>query len=365
MRIALCTETLYPVYGVEKRCVEMARRLPEHGYDVTVYTSTPAGYFPGLEINQVSKPTIVRPPKRNYATCINYWYSLFRNLLKDKYDIIDANGHLSLLPCSLAGMLKGKPVVATIHDLYLSDWGTMGFGFTGLPFELASAKTRFRRIITLNSSLKSKMVEILKMRKDRIEIIPSGIDVDYINKIKPSKKNKTVLYAGRLVPQKKVDILLKAFALSGVDAELKIIGEGKEYKRLVNLSKSLGIRDKVQFTGQLKRHEDVIKEMKKASLFVLPSRRECFGITILEAMCSGTAVVSTATEGPRDIIKNGVNGFLTEIGDEQELSEKIKTVIQNKSKRKKIEINAKKTAKSYDWDHIVRRIARIYENVYN
>ncbi len=363
MKIALCTETLYPVYGVEKRCLEMARRLPKYGYDVTVYTSTKASHFPDLKIKQVSHPTIISPPERNYAICTDYWFNLFRNLLKDKYDIIDANGHLSLLPCSFAGLLKRKPVIATIHDLYLSEWGTMGFGFTGLPFELASAKTRFRKIITLNSSLKSKMVEILKMKKKKIEIIPSGIDVNYINKIKVGKKNRTILYAGRLVPQKKVDILLKAFALSGVDAELKIIGEGKEYNRLVNLSKSLGIENRVHFTGQLKRHEDVIKEMKKASLFVLPSQRECFGITVLEAMCSGTAVISTATEGPKDIIKNGVDGFVIELGNEKELSEKIKLVIEDTKKRRKIESNARKKAKKYDWDNIVKRIAKIYRMV--
>jgi len=53
MKVALCTETLYPVYGVERRCIEMASRLPKYGYDVTVYTSTSPKHFSELKINQV------------------------------------------------------------------------------------------------------------------------------------------------------------------------------------------------------------------------------------------------------------------------------------------------------------------------
>jgi glycosyltransferase involved in cell wall biosynthesis len=363
MRIALCTETLYPIYGVEKRCLEMASRLPDYGYDVTIYTSTPQKYFSELKINQASHPTIISLPKRNYAFCIDYWFNLFRKLLKNGYTIIDANGHLSLLPCSLAGSIKREPVVATIHDLYLNQWGAMGFGFLGIPFELASCKARFDKIITLNYSIKRKMTEILKMDGEKIEIIPSGIDVKHINKIKSGKKEKTILYVGRLVPQKNVDLLLRAFALSDVDAKLKIIGNGKEYKKLIGLSKTLEISSNVQFIGNLKNHDDVIMEMKKASLFLLPSRRECFGITILEAMCSGTAVISTATEGPTDIIKNGENGFLTKIGDEKELSDKIKMIFGDKAKRRKIENNAKKTAEKYDWSGIIKSIANVYQDL--
>jgi glycosyltransferase involved in cell wall biosynthesis len=363
MRIALCTETLYPIYGVEKRCLEMASRLPDYGYDVTLYTSTPQKYFPELKIYQVSRPTIISPPKRNYAFCIDYWFNLFRKLLKNGYDIIDANGHLSLLPCSFASFLKRKPVVATIHDIYLTDWGAMGFGSLGIPFELASCKTRFDKVITLNSSLKKKMTEILKMDEEKIEIIPSGIDVNHINKINAGRKEETILYVGRLVPQKNLDLLLRAFALSGVDAELKIVGNGGEYNRLIELSKSLGISKNVQFIRGLENHDEVIREMKKASLFVLPSRRECFGITILEAMCSGTSVISTATEGPTDIIKNGENGFLTKIGDGKDLSDKIKMIFGDKYVRRRLENNAKKAARKYDWDVIVRHIAKIYQGL--
>ena len=87
LKVALCTETLYPLFGVERRVYEMARRLPKYGFDVTVYTSSSKKYFPDLNIKQISKPTIIEPPKRNYAFAMNFYHNLFKNLIKNDYDI--------------------------------------------------------------------------------------------------------------------------------------------------------------------------------------------------------------------------------------------------------------------------------------
>ena len=104
MKIALCTETVWPVYGVEKRVVEMARRLDKYGYDPVIYSSSSPKNLPDLDMVQVSGPTIVKPPQRSYTACLSFWKNLFGQLCKNSIDLIDANGHLSLIPCSLAGL---------------------------------------------------------------------------------------------------------------------------------------------------------------------------------------------------------------------------------------------------------------------
>jgi len=369
-KVALCTETIYPLYGVEKRVYEMAKRLPKYGFDVDVFTSTAKEKLPDINIIQVSAPTIINPPKRNYAFCLSYLFNLYRKIVKEnkikKYDIVDANGHLSLIPCYLAAKQIKKPVIATIHDLYLLEWYDMYSGkaaIFGLPFEIASAKLPYDRILTLNSSLKRKMIKILGIPENKVEVLQSGIDVRYLDKIKSKKKEKTILYVGRLVPQKSVDTLIKAYSLLPneikEDYKLKIVGEGNQKEYLERLAKKLNIKN-IVFTGKIERHEDVVKEIKKASVFVLPSQRESFGITVLEAMASGTPVVSTATEGPSDYIKNGENGFLAEIGSPESIAGSIEKAI---SAGKRIVINARKTAIQYDWDKIVKRIAREYEKL--
>ncbi len=362
-KIALCTEVLYPLYGVERRVYEMAKRLPEYGYDIELYSSTPNGFL-DVKINQVSKPTITRQPKRNYINCLQYTRNLVKLLCKSDCDIIDANGHLSLLPCSIAGMKTKVPVVATIHDLYLLEWHYMykGLGaFVGLPFELLVSQLPYRRVITLNSSLVRRMKESLKMRSP-VDVIPSGIDVKYIDTIRSEKKENRVVYIGRLVPQKSVATLIRAFALAGRDARLVIVGDGTEKEHLIRLSKKLGLKN-VSFLPSFKRHEDAIKMIKSATVLVMPSKRECFGIIPLEAMCSHTAVVSTRTEGPSDYILNEGNGFLVDVDDYVGMGNKIKLLLEDRKLRNKITRNARKTAELYDWNNIVKRIAQMYKEL--
>ena len=366
MRIALCTEIVYPVYGVEKRVYEMAKRLPKFGHEVTVYTSSSQEELPDINIKQVSHKTIIRPPKRNYIYCAEFILKLYKELIADGYDIIDANGHMALIPCSLAGLSRKKPVVATIHDLYLNQWGSMykGFGSVlGLPFEVLFCKMPYSKVLTLNSSLKKRMTQLLGMKKRGVEVVPSGINVKEIDTVKGGHKDRnTVLYVGRLVPQKNVDVLVKAFS-EVENAELKIIGSGSELANLRKLSVEMGIERRVNFMGSLESHAKVIREMKKATVVVLPSFRECFGIVPLEAMCCRTAVVSSETEGPKDYIKDGVNGLLSEKGNITELSKKINLVLSDSKLRRDLQVNGRKTSEKYDWDIIIRRISEIYEEL--
>lgn len=362
MRIALCTETLYPLFGVERRVYEMAKRLPKYGFDVEVLTSSFQHEVPDIKIKQVSFPTVTNPPKRSYAQCINFSANIFRSLAKDDYDIIDANGHLSLIPCSIAGIAKKTPVIATIHDLYLNEWGGMygGIGaFAGLPLEIIFCRMPYRKIITLNTSVRKK-IEMLGA-SGKIEIIPSGIDIKEIGKIKSVERSENrILYAGRLVPQKNIGMLIEAFKMLDVDAELVIVGNGSEYNKLKKMASGDA---RIEFRGQLESHDDVIMEMKAAGILVMPSSRENFGIVPLEAMCCGAAVVSTRTEGPKDYIIDGDNGFLVNIGDVKSLADRMKMLLSDRNLRNKISMSGRKTAEKYDWEEIVKRIANLYKNL--
>lgn len=369
MKVALCTEILYPLYGVERRVYEFGRRLHKYGIDVDIYTSTSRKQFRNLPVVQVSHQTITTPPKRNYAFCVDYIFNLFRQLMKQDYDLVHAEGHLSLIPCSLAAALRKKPSVATIHDLYLAEWRKMfksAASFVGVPFEVLSCKMPFDRILTVNSSLKGKMKGILHINEKRVQILHSGIDTKYIKSVRGEKKDHSIVYIGRLAPQKNVDMLLKAYALLPKELrsrhQLKIIGEGIERRKLELIANDLGID--ANFTGKIEKHEDVLKELKAASLFVLPSRRESFGITILEAMCSGVPVLSTNTEGPSDHIANGKTGFLIGINDSKDLANKMCLVLSNRNLQNTLSKNGFDYAQQHDWDNITKNVAAVYKKVY-
>ena len=370
MKVALCTEIMYPVFGVERRVYEMARRLPKHGYDVDLYTSTPPSDLEGsgLNIVQVSPSTIKNPPKRNYFNCMSFWFNLFRKLSAGKYDIVDANGHMSLLPCSLAAKRTGTPSIATIHDMYIGEWRDVYTGLMalpGAPFEFFSAKMPFNNFLCVNTTLRRKLISIAGIESGAIQVLQSGIDTKFIDRIRSGKKKKRILFVNRLAPQKSTDTLIRAYALLGKDVrheyELCIVGKGRERESLENFARSLGIN--VTFTGFVKRDEDVMKMMKESEIFVLSSKRESLGLSVLEAMYSSCAVVSTACDGPRDYIVHGSNGLLTEIGSPESMARSLETAISDNRLRKKMQANARRTAKSYDWDIVVGKIAKVYDGM--
>lgn len=373
MKIALCTELLYPLFGVERRVYEMARRLPKHGFSVDLFTSTAeedvAKLDAGLNVIQVSQSTVKVPPKRNYINCLSFWFNLFRRLSRENdYGLIDANGHLALLPCSLAGMRTKKPVIATIHDMYTGEWRSMYkslMAFPGMPFEFFSARMPFDRVLCVNSTLREKLKHVAGIDSRKVSVLQSGIDTKFIDRIKASKKNKRILFVNRLAPQKNADMLIRAYAKLDKtvrdEYELWIVGEGGEKKNLENLAERLKVN--AIFTGFIKKDEDVLRLMKKSEIFVLPSRRESLGLSVLEAMYCRCAVISTACDGPRDYIMPGNNGLLTEIGNEAQMTKALERVTSESVLRKKVQKNARITAKGFDWDIVVGRIAEVYGEV--
>ena len=113
----------------------------------------------------------------------------------------------------------------------------------------------------------------------------------------------TFIFLGRLVDWKGVDLLLEAMpqVLNVRDVMLKIIGNGEEMDHLVQLASDLGVDNNVQFLGFLPQAE-CIRHLNSARALVLPSLYECGGAVVLEAMCSGTAVIATAWGGPKDYL---------------------------------------------------------------
>lgn len=135
----------------------------------------------------------------------------------------------------------------------------------------------------------------------------------------PGQDEKLIVTVGRLVPQKDLATLLRAFAAvrAHLPARLAVVGDGYQRAGLEALARSLGVADKVQFVGYV---GNPYPHMKRADLFVLSSMMEGFGNVLVEAMAAGTPIVSTRTHGPVEILEDGRWGRLVAPGDPSALA---------------------------------------------
>ncbi|MCR4657348.1 MAG: glycosyltransferase family 4 protein [Lachnospiraceae bacterium] len=203
------------------------------------------------------------------------------------------------------------------------------------------------------SSSKTKENQIyLGADPDRIYLSELTIDVDkYIHCGEKYNPDGGLVFVGSLIKRKGLDLLFEALALIGErEWKLVVIGCGEEEKPLKNLAVELGIDDKVVFRGFIE-NEELIKAYENSSLFILPTREDCFGLVTLEAMCCGLPVISSKyADGSYDLIEEGVNGYIIDPYDRIGFSEAITNMLSDKEKM--AEMGRKGREKSRDFSFI-------------
>ena len=155
------------------------------------------------------------------------------------------------------------------------------------------------------------------------------VDIDkYLVNTDQRVKNR-MLCVGSLIERKGIDLLLKA--LQGLDEEytLAIAGSGQEEANLRELVQKLGIEERVEFLGYLPQ-QDLRKEYARSSIFVLPTREDCFALVVLEAMCAALPVIcSCYADGAYDLIEEGENGFIVDPYHTEKFREYLKRLLQS------------------------------------
>jgi glycosyltransferase involved in cell wall biosynthesis len=210
-------------------------------------------------------------------------------------------------------------------------------------------------------------IKLKKKYDTEIHVIPNGIDLGEYNGVtinsdrKPGIKN--ILFVGRLHPVKGVQYLITAMKIVQdkiPGARLILVGDGEDRERLESLSMQLGIKEYVQFAGEVP-HENVQVFMQQADIFVLPSLYEGLPNVILEAMACGLPIVATRTGGIPDIIMDNTNGFLVEIKDTETIAIKIILLLQDTALWKRISDNNKLLVKKYTWNNVIIKLEKIYQ----
>ena len=215
-----------------------------------------------------------------------------------------------------------------------------------LQKQLKKYYSKLDLLFTLTDADTESYAEKIPHIKDKIIKVPNAIpNLEVNNNI---EKKKQIIAAGRLVPQKGFDLLIKASPKifeKHPDWVLKIYGKGRQEHYLQELINKYGLNNNIFLMGPSKNIEE---QMAESEIYVLSSRYEGFGMVIIESMEMGTPVVSfDCPEGPKEIIENEVDGILVENGNLDKLANQVIRLIEDEDLRSKLATNAKRGVKKY------------------
>jgi glycosyltransferase involved in cell wall biosynthesis len=372
MKIAFVYDAVFPWVkgGAEKRIYELGKRLIEEGNEVHVFGIKWWGSeniinYEGLILHGVCEPMeLYIKGRRSISEAIIFSLRLFPSLIKEKFDVIDVSAfpYFSCFSVKVVSILRNTPIVITWHEVWSDYWYEyMGkWGFFGKLIESMVSRMAFRTIAVSSMTKKNLMVLGVK----NIHIVPNGIDLERIAEIPPSTEKCDILFAGRLIKEKNVDVLLEAIDLlknSLPDVKCCIIGDGPEKEMLLICASERKLLDNVKFLGFLD-YDEVIARMKSAKVLALPSSREGFGMVVIEAFACGLSVVTVDEErnAARELVRKGM-GFAVAL-DSGEVGKAMRTLIEDDELRKKMAAKVREVARGYDWERIVKQLNCYYRN---
>ena len=312
--------------------------------------------------------------KLNKLNLIVYQQGGFiRKLKKEKID---------LLFCpSIASPLLYKNKIVTIHDLapyrFSAEAGILARFYFWLSF--LSAKYFSQGITTVSEFSKQEIIDLLKIRANRITILSEGVpEMPTINeneqkevliKFGLSAQQKYFIYIGNIRPRKNLPATLQAFQLFLTEQPNFIfIIAGKRDKRsrqLERLTKKLNLEKQVLFTGWLSPQEKVALLQKSTGL-IFASLYEGFGLPILEAQSLGVPVLSSQSSALPEISNRGA--ILINPQSPEEIKKGMILLARDENLRKKIIIAGQENAKKYSWDRAAADLLNLcknYENIRN
>jgi glycosyltransferase involved in cell wall biosynthesis len=380
LKIAFVHDGLYPYFkgGAERRFYETARRLATRhdvSYITWQYWDGPSVLEDaGIRLHGVGKP---RPfygadGKRTIGEAIAFLRSAAPLLARGRFDVIDccATPLLAVYLSWLTSRLQRQPLVVTWHEF----WGEYWLRYLEQRPVVAriaraiegSCVSKADSIVAVSEFTATKLRE--RTASVPVRVVENGVSLVDIDSAPASGSAPDILFAGRLIDDKRVDLLIKAVA--GVAEKLPevrcaILGEGPERAPLETLARDLGLDERVQFLGFVPESE-LYGTMKASKVFVLPSIREGFGLSVIEAQAAGAVpiVVRSPYNAAVALVRDGVDGVICE-PDESSLADAVLHLLTDEPARLVKAEAARAAAAMRDWSHVTERMESLYLDLAN
>ncbi len=264
-------------------------------------------------------------------------------------------------------MLKDEginiPMVTTLHGTDITLVGNHPFYKPAVSFSINKSDV----VTSVSQSLKDDTYNLFPIEKD-IHVIPNFIELDKIRNesliscqrsVMANKEERIVTHISNFRRVKRIPDVVKIFykIQQQIPAKLMMVGDGPEKAKAEQLCEDLGIQDKVIFFGN---SNEIDQILSYSDLFLLPSETESFGLAALEAMAWSVPVISSNSGGLPEVNFDGVSGYLSAVGDIDNMAENAVTILKEDAVLAEFRTNALNVAKQFD----IKNILPLYENLY-
>lgn len=260
------------------------------------------------------------------------------------------------------------PFITTLHG---TDITLVGKDASFEPV-ITFAINESNAVTAVSESLKQDTYKHFKIKRD-INVIPNFICFEEYNKVQDVDNLKTsfapnnekiLVHISNFRPVKRVQDVIRVFDLvrKKIPAKLLLVGDGPERHKMEELCRELDACNSIKFLGKVR---DTERILAASDLFILPSESESFGLAALEAMAAKVPVISTNTGGIPEVNLHGVSGFLSNVGDVNDMANNAIKILENPNTLLNFKHAAFKQAQQFDIHHILPQYEALYQSLIN
>lgn len=369
--------------GLARVVCSLSRELAKTGWNIHVVTADHPGtpefeLDNSVKVHRVKNQTDATPDFLTWVNRLNFGLLQYAIKLHRQSPFAVLHAH-DWLVSDAAWTMKTSfdlPLVTTIHA---TEAGRMHGIHNDTQRYIHQVEWRLTfeswQVIVNSQHMRNELQNLFHLPDNKTIVIPNGTDVESLSfdfdrqqfrNTLASPSQSIVLYVGRLVREKGVQVLLDAAPAvinACPDIKFLIVGTGYYMDELKNKAQYMGIADHVNFLGYVS-DQDLKKLYNIADAVCIPSLYEPFGIVALEAMAAKVPVVSSDTGGLKDFVEHMVTGVTTYTGDASSLAWGLLEVLRNKDLTKKIIAEAYHRASTkFNWKVIAKQTADVYSRV--
>jgi len=368
-KIAVVVPKYGLVGGGERFVLELTERIAAyHRWDVHVFANK---WKPQSDHITFHKIPIISFPK--FLTTISFAWFSNRKIAKMNFDLI--HSHERIFHADIFTM-HSVPHRFWVKEVRRKNMSLFDYSTSWVEKSMINNGS-CRRFLPVSGIAKEKFLQEFRVDPERVQVVHPGVDVDKFNKLERDtcrseirkrfgidEADTVILFVSMNFELKGLDNLMAAMAMTKSKhpsemLKLLVVGKGNE-KKYRRLAQKLDIEEDVIFAGIWK---DNMEQIYLASdIFAMPSGFDTFGMVVLEAMSASLPVIISDNVGGKDLVRNGINGFVVDRKDIDLISSKIGFML-DKENRKKMAKEAYKVAVQNTWDRMLERVLKFYDEV--